>query len=138
MSSLKQHLADALEEDILDVGYIEPGHGMKGKQVWLVEDSDVAEMYSRFKTKQDITLWCSSYSVKKLNVWAHMLHIEKHNSYDEPPNVPYFTKSRKIPVAKADFSEESLYTSAPTSSSPSKCVSVRSECIDQLKGGTIC
>lgn len=57
MSSLK-HLADALEEDTLDVGYIEPGHGMKGKQVWLVEDSDVAEMYSRFKTKQDITLWC--------------------------------------------------------------------------------
>lgn len=75
----------------------------------------------------------SSYSVEKLNVWAHMLHIEKHNSYDEPPNVPYFTKSQKTPLARADISEESLSTSAPTSSSPSKHVSVRSECIDQLK-----
>jgi hypothetical protein len=56
--SLKAHLAEVFEEVVLDVGYIEHGHGMKGKQVWLVEDADVAEKYARFKTKQDITLWC--------------------------------------------------------------------------------
>ena len=139
VSSLKEHLTEALQEVILDVGYNEPGHGLKGRQVWLVEDADVIEMYSRFKKRQCITLWCfvrkpdqpctnssrkrdmpaenvtsqskrgcceqtisevedmvkkleekhgEAYTVEKLNVWAHMLHIKRHSSYDEPPNVP--------------------------------------------------
>lgn len=46
VSSLKEHLTEVLKEVILDVGYIEPGHGLKGRQVWLVEDADVIEMYS--------------------------------------------------------------------------------------------
>ena len=50
-------MTEALQEVILDVGYIEPGHGLKGRQVWLVED-DMIEMYSRFKKRQCITLWC--------------------------------------------------------------------------------
>ena len=58
VSSLKEHLTEALQEVILDVGYNEPGHGLKGRQVWLVEDGDVIEMYSRFKKRQCITLWC--------------------------------------------------------------------------------
>ena len=47
--------------------------------------------------------------------------------------MPYFTKSGKTPLPKADISKESLSTSAPISSTPHKRVFVRSECIDQLK-----
>ena len=43
---------------VLDIGYIEPGYGIKGKQMWLVEDTDLSEMYTCFKTKHDIILWC--------------------------------------------------------------------------------
>ena len=46
VSSLKEHLTEALQEVILDVGYIEPGHGLQGRQVGLVQDADVTEMYS--------------------------------------------------------------------------------------------
>ena len=38
VSFLQEHLAKELEEVALDVSYIEPGHGIKGKQMWLVED----------------------------------------------------------------------------------------------------
>ena len=58
MQALREYLSTHLEEDILDMGYIEPEHRVKGKQVWLVDDEDIAEMYTRFKTKQEITLWC--------------------------------------------------------------------------------
>lgn len=34
------------------------------------------------------------YSVEKLNVWAHMIHMGKHTSYDIPPNLPYFLKEK--------------------------------------------
>ena len=55
--SLKEQLTNQFQEAIIDFGYIEPGHGLKGKQVWLVEDADVDEMYTHFK-KREITLWC--------------------------------------------------------------------------------
>lgn len=32
------------------------------------------------------------FSVEKLNTWAHMINMGKHNSYDTPPNLPYFGK----------------------------------------------
>ena len=31
---------------------------MKGKQIWLLEDEDLTNMYSHFHHKKDIILWC--------------------------------------------------------------------------------
>ena len=28
----------------------------------------------------------ASYSIEKLNAWAHLLHMGKHDSYETPPN----------------------------------------------------
>lgn len=47
----------------------------------------VEEIVKRLKKKHG-----TKYSVDKLNVWAHMLHIEKHDSDEVPPKVLYFTK----------------------------------------------
>ena len=39
------------------VGYIEPGHGLKGRQKWLLDDEDVTKMYSSHKNKREIMLY---------------------------------------------------------------------------------
>lgn len=44
----------------VDVGYIEPGHGMKGKKQWLITDSDIQEMYRKHMGKSSILLWAYS------------------------------------------------------------------------------
>ena len=163
MASLRAYLATQLEEDVVDIGYIEPGHGMKGRQVWLLESDDLISMYTLFKNKKEIILWChiqkcqadgsadvekqarkksasdsdqappskrgtcaqklsaveeivkklkdrhgTTYSVEKLNVWAHMLHIERHDSYEVPPNVPYFNRSRPALQDKSNLQTSTI------------------------------
>jgi hypothetical protein len=42
---------------IQTIGYIEPGHGLRGKQRWLYTDDDLSTMYQLHK-KKEIILWC--------------------------------------------------------------------------------
>lgn len=175
-----------------DVGYIEPGHGAKGRQMWLETQEDLDEMYTTHgkRIKSEILLWCymkaeagsdqqvrsrkrplspsnsdstgpkrnasskkleevekivkelqekhaAKYSIEKLNAWAHLLHIGKHDSYETPPDYPYFGKSRK---EKRKSSESQTGTSDETTTSqtggitnsPSKRLGLRGECIEQL------
>ena len=44
----------------VELGYVGPGHGMKGKKVWLLTDGDVSNMYENHKGKPSIRLWCYS------------------------------------------------------------------------------
>lgn len=44
--------------NVNQVGYILPGHGLKGKHHFISSDDDLAEMYIAFKGKLDILLWC--------------------------------------------------------------------------------
>ena len=46
-------------------GYIEPGHGVKGKQRWLMSDEDVVDMYTIHDGKKEILLWCYSQDSSK-------------------------------------------------------------------------
>lgn len=46
--------------ETVDVGYIEPGHGLKGKKQWLFTDGDVEEMYKKHLGKRNIHLWAYS------------------------------------------------------------------------------
>lgn len=66
------------------------------------------------------------YSTEQLNAWAHMIELKKHDSYDSPPDLPYFRK-RKESEVKATSSDEQSHTL-----SPCKRIRLRSECIDQL------
>lgn len=47
-----------VDEQSLSIGYVEPGHGYKGKQRWLYSDEDLQEMYSIYSGKKEILLWC--------------------------------------------------------------------------------
>jgi len=39
------------------IGYVEPGHGQKGKQRELSDDEDLMKMYIIHRSKRDILLW---------------------------------------------------------------------------------
>ena len=60
-----QHVKETLDSSLPDqyisqVGYIQPGHGIKGKQIWLNNDRDVEEMYIELEgtCKSEVVLWC--------------------------------------------------------------------------------
>ena len=55
-------------------------------------------------------------------MWGHMIQMEKHGSYDQPPDLPYFRKGEK------SVTHSQVH---PMSSPPAKgyrCV----QCIEQL------
>ncbi len=51
--------------DVVEMGYIEAGHGSKGRKVWLFDDEDLSQMYKCHKKKKRILLWCYTEEAKK-------------------------------------------------------------------------
>ena len=41
------------------------------------------------------------YTPEQLRAWAHLIQMNKHDSYEEPPNKPFFRNTRK-PKSKRD------------------------------------
>ena len=63
VDDIKEILISTLENvpsTIDQLGYIEPGHGAKGKQRWLSGQDDLKDMYSLHQNRQEILLWCFS------------------------------------------------------------------------------
>ena len=68
------------DQYISQVGDIQPGHSIKGKQIWLSKDRDVEEMYDEssiegksVQGKSEVVLWCYR-------------NETNHSSVEEPPN----------------------------------------------------
>ncbi len=82
----------------------------------------------------------NQYSGEKCNAWTHLIHVGKHDSHDDPPDLPYFrgTKKRKLQTASegrenSPPSPQAASKSSPSIiTSPSKRVGLRSQCIEQL------
>ena len=54
------------DNDHVDLGYLEPGHGTKGKKQWLNTDEDIQVMYENHEGKRSIQLWaCPTCSRKE-------------------------------------------------------------------------
>ena len=177
LEELKQQvcssLKDAVENPITSIGYIERGHGMRGKHRWLTTDEDLTDMYDHFSGKTEIILWCYSpekigatsssatsvrggkrqrseeqrtpspdqqsakaprttkyelhrkkmdeldviydalldkhkelYKAEQLRAWAHLLQMKKHDSYEEPPNKPFFRNTHKTKRTGVEISGE--------------------------------
>ena len=58
LDALLDEIKTSLNICPLQIGYIEPGHGLKGKQRWLIDDGDLTDMYCIYERKREITLWC--------------------------------------------------------------------------------
>ena len=77
----------------------------------------------------------STYCTEKLSAWAHLIQMNKHPSYESPPNfkLPKAKKKSKGSESTADEEPaEDQQTSTFTTISPTKRVGLRSECIKQL------
>lgn len=61
----------------------------------------------------------AKFSQEQLRAWAHMIQLKKHSSLEKPPNKPFFHCAKSA-------------ESGPVGISPSKRITLRSECIDQL------
>ena len=59
MASFREHIGD---DEQFALGYIEPGHGAKGRQIVLDEDKDLTEMYRVHLKKKKIVLWMKKVS----------------------------------------------------------------------------
>ena len=42
----------------VEMGYMESGHGLKGRKIWLYSDGDVKIMYDYYEKSTSILLWC--------------------------------------------------------------------------------
>ena len=60
VNNLKKAVVDECKERVStdSFGYIEPGHGAKGKQRWLASDEDLSDMYTVYEGKKEVLLWC--------------------------------------------------------------------------------
>ena len=45
---------------VVGLGYVEPGHGSKGRKQWLYTDEDIMAMYEKHKGKSAILFWMHS------------------------------------------------------------------------------
>jgi hypothetical protein len=87
--------------------------------------SDVELVVMRLKEKH-----ASLYSVEKLNARAHMIDIGKHDSYDVPPDLPYFRgRITKSPTTPGSSPQPVTSCSA----SPSKRISMRTQLLSQME-----
>lgn len=57
LSDLWRYVKEKLGKLQGTLGFLEPGHGAKGKMRELHDDEDVAEMYILHKRKSDVLLW---------------------------------------------------------------------------------
>lgn len=63
VESLKKALSDYFPTFLtssaadIQVGYISPGHGARGKQQWISDDIDIEDMYKEYHGRKEITLW---------------------------------------------------------------------------------
>lgn len=60
IDTLKEAVLNSCKEKISEesFGYIEPGHGAKGKQRWLTSSEDLKDLYRIHEGKKEILLWC--------------------------------------------------------------------------------
>lgn len=58
IDEIKKTVSDAVDSPVGDIGYISPGHGMKGKKHPLVDEEDMVAMYTLYKGKRNVLLWC--------------------------------------------------------------------------------
>ena len=61
VDEIKENIVSTVQglTSVIDqVGYIEPGHGAKGRQRWLSASEDLKDMYLQRQKKLEILFWC--------------------------------------------------------------------------------
>ena len=101
----------------------QPGPSKRAKNI-AEKISEVELIVKRLKEEHK-----SFYSVEKLNAWAHMLAIGKHDSYHVPPDLPYFRGKH----SSSGSTSLSPPAPSPSSASPSKRIDMRTQLLLQME-----
>ena len=74
------------------------------------------------------------YTEEQIRMWAHLIQMNKHTSYEKPSNKKFWKTSDSSESSQGTSSSKSssLGSSKSVLDSPSKRVSLRGQCIDQL------
>ena len=179
-SQLIKDFGDVLssKEEEIELGYIKPGHGAKGRTQWIFTEEDIEDMYKEHSEKTEIIVWVfrrqekeghsttkrarspiaqeavkkrktsvvntqklleveeivdklnkkheGRYTPEQINVWVHLIHMKKVQSFEEPPDKPFFR-------GKCKKEDKSPSVVVSTCISPSKKIGLRTELLDQLE-----
>ena len=82
----------------------------------------IEEIVDKLKQKH-----AKRYTIEQYNCWAHTLDMGKHDSCDQPPDLPFFVGRKKPTTSHSVVPNESDHPQ-----SPGKRIRYRSECMDQL------
>ena len=125
--------------DVPEEGSSAPKRSRYYKQIDKLREVDEIEEELRSKNAE-------KYTEEQIRMWAHLIHMKKHTSYDEPPN-KRFWKSKSsatgstgaatsgatgVTTCASGVSTSSVAASKSVSASPGKRVNLRGQCIDQL------
>ena len=82
----------------------------------------VEEIVKKLKEKHQ-----DKFSPPQINTWAHCIHMKTHLSYDDPPDNSFFRGHSK------NLTRRDIPSTSGVAISPSKRISLCSECIDQMQ-----
>ena len=90
---------------------------------------EVEEIEDDLRSKHE-----GAYSEEQIRMWAHLIQMNKHTSYEEPPNKKFWKTSGSTGASQGTSGSKSsgLGSSKSVLDSPGKRVSLRGQCIDQL------
>ena len=91
---------DMFSDKEIELGYIQPGHGFKGKQKWLCSDNCLKEMYEEHKGRKEIILWCFSRDTTK--------YPRKRSGTSSPPKAAKASKGYSSHQEKMSKAQETL------------------------------
>ncbi len=57
-ANLPTTISEVPDLESVDMGFVEPGHGGKGRKVWMFDNEDLQNMYEAYSKKKRILLWC--------------------------------------------------------------------------------
>ena len=83
VETFKASVLEACNGDISteSFGYVEPGHGNRGKQQWLSGEEDLKDMYRAYCDKTEILLWAQRPSVGRRGP-THLMQTKMPNVFD--------------------------------------------------------
>ena len=99
IDELTDQLSKQLPCKFTQFGYIEPGHGLKGKTQWITDDDDLTNMHMKCG-RRGIILWC----LKQLDqpVESHKTSCSKKRTGSDPQqNAPNIKKAKQTPYKTA-------------------------------------
>ena len=90
---------------------------------------EVEEIEDDLRSKHE-----GKYTEEQIRMWAHLIQMNKHTSYEEPPNKKLWKTSDNAGSSQgaSGSKSHSLGSSKSVLDSPGKRVSLRGQCIDQL------